>query len=257
MHFYPEQDWTKLSDLTRNCFSFRFCTCRKAMWSPETFGNHCSHGLPSWHPAVRCQTSAITAIVPSCLHRNVQYMYEKAFTHCPTPVAAREAKISVEIKYFMINHRRDQTQLNRSESSTSGYNPPTHVMEKCRLKMMKVHRRQCLCKLQLHLLFPARVLLQQDEPLQHAREWDVFLRCKLRTFRGCQSYGCLIGLETRNCARLARLSHDIDSLKTGSKYRITPSYVELTVPTRTVTGFGSSSSSRVMRNRGYIAGTRK
>jgi hypothetical protein len=64
-------------------------------------------------------------------------------------------------------------------------------------------------------------------------------------------------LEARDCTRLARLSHDIDSLKTGSKYRITPSYAELTVPTRTVTGFGSRSSSIVMRNRGYIAGTRK
>ena len=89
------------------------------MWSPETFGNHWAHGLPSWHPAVGCQTSAVTAIASSCLHRSVQHVYDKAFTHCPTgtPVAAREPKISVEIKYFMIDHRRDQTwdQLNRFE----------------------------------------------------------------------------------------------------------------------------------------------
>jgi hypothetical protein len=46
-------------------------------------------------------------------------MYEKAFTCCPTdtPVAARVPKISVEIKYFMVDHRMDQTcdQVNRSE----------------------------------------------------------------------------------------------------------------------------------------------
>jgi hypothetical protein len=49
-------------------------------------------------------------------------MYEKAFTRYPTgtPVAAREPKISVEIKYYMTDHGRDQTrdQVNRSESST-------------------------------------------------------------------------------------------------------------------------------------------
>jgi hypothetical protein len=37
-------------------------------------------------------------------------MYEKASTCCPTgtPVAAKEPKISVEIKYFMIDHCRDK-----------------------------------------------------------------------------------------------------------------------------------------------------
>ena len=108
MHSYPEQDWTKLPDLTRNCFSFRFCACRKALWSSETLRGHWTHGLPSWHPTVGYQTSAVTVIAPSCLHHNVQHMYEKVFTRCPTgtPVAAREPKMSVEIKYFMFDHRR-------------------------------------------------------------------------------------------------------------------------------------------------------
>ena len=157
----------------------------------------------------------------------------------------------------------DQTRdhVNRFErvQHLSGYNPPTPIIT-WRMQIRNdenTSEAPCLCKLQLHLLLPARILLQQDEPLQHARKRNVFFRCELRTFRGCQSYGCLISLEARDCARLARLSHDIDSLKMGSKYRISPSYVELTVPTRTVTGFGSRSSSRVMRNRGYIAGTRK
>lgn len=116
VHFYPEKDWTKLPDFTRNCFSFRFCTCRKALWSPEMFGSHWTHDLPSWHPAVGFQISAISVISPNCVYRNVQDMYE-VFTRCPTGtlVAAREPKISVEIKHFMIDHRRDQT---------SDYNPP-------------------------------------------------------------------------------------------------------------------------------------
>lgn len=49
-------------------------------------------------------------------------MYEKELTRYPTgtPVAARESKISVEIKYYMTDHGKDQTrdQVNRSESST-------------------------------------------------------------------------------------------------------------------------------------------
>ncbi len=60
----------------------------------------------------------MTVIAPSRLRRNVQHVYEKVFT-CPTgtPVPAREPKINVEIKYFMIDHRSDQTcdQVNRSE----------------------------------------------------------------------------------------------------------------------------------------------
>lgn len=97
---FPEQDWTKILDLIRNCVSFRFCTRRKALWSPETFGGHWAHGLPCRHPAVGYQLLAVTVIAPSCLHRNVQHMYENAFTRCPTgtPVKARELKISVEIK---------------------------------------------------------------------------------------------------------------------------------------------------------------
>src|ERR1700730_2451965 len=56
-------------------------------------------------------------------------------------------------------------------------------------------------KLQLHLLFPARVLLQQNEPFQHARKRNIFFCCKLRTLCGCEPYGCLIGLEARDGAR--------------------------------------------------------
>ena len=260
--YYPEQEWAKLLDIPRNCFSFRICTCRKPLWGSETFGSHRTHGLPSWYPAVGCQKSLVID-APDCPHHSVHYMYEMTFTRCPTrtPVAPREPKI-VEIKFFMIGHRKGQTcdrpfLLGRPIPRVQRQATTGHAG--CRLEIVKIHwsRVPCLCKLQLHLLFPTRVLLQQNEPFQHARKRNEFFRCELRTFCGCQSYGCLIGLKTGNCARLSRLSHDIDSLKTGSEYRITPWCAGLTVPTLTVTGFGSSSSSRVIRNRGYMAGTRK
>lgn len=226
--YYPEQEWAKLPDITRNRFSFRICTCRKPLWGAETFGSHRTHGLPSWYPAVGCQKSLV--IAPDCLHRNVHYMYEMTFTRCPTgtPVAPREPKIGVEIKFFMIDHRMGQTRAcdhsSRTADSERVQRQATTGHAGCRLEIVKIHwsRVPCLCKLQLHLLFPTRVLLQQNEPFQHACKRNEFFRCELRTFCGRQSYGGLIGLKARNRARLSCLSHDVDSLKTGSEYRITP-----------------------------------
>jgi hypothetical protein len=55
--------------------------------------------------------------------------------------------------------------MNRSQMAhelKSDYSPHAG----CEFEMVKIHwsRVPCLCKLQLHLLFPTRVLLQQDEP---------------------------------------------------------------------------------------------
>ena len=166
-HFYPEQVWTKLPDLNRNCLSFRICTCRMVLWSPETFGSHWAHGLPSWHPAVGCQTSAsaVTVIAPSCLHRNVQHMYERCSP--ATRVATREPSIKVEIKHFMVDHRKYQPTIEwfvSREFNVRLQRPTPIITWRMQIKNDEsTSEAPCLCELQLHLL-PARIILSKTNP---------------------------------------------------------------------------------------------
>ena len=68
-------------------------------------------------------------------------------------------------------------------------------------------------KLHLIFLFPSRVLLQDDEALEHVRIGDILLRCQLRTLGRAYAHGRLVRLETRDCPRFASLTYDIKGLK--------------------------------------------
>lgn len=103
--------------------------------------------------------------------------------------------------------------------SSSGYNLSTDVHRGMHIRSDEIHcgRVPYLFKLQLHLLLPAWVLLQQNEPFQYARKRNVLLSCEFRTFGSCQSYRCLIGLEARDCAWFPRLTYDVDGLESGGE----------------------------------------
>ena len=64
------------------------------------------------------------------------------------------------------------------------------------------------------LLLPARVLLQDDEPLQHVREGDVLLRREFRALCRAQPHWGGVRLEARDRSWLAGLADDVDSLET-------------------------------------------
>ena len=73
--------------------------------------------------------------------------------------------------------------------------------------------------LQFHLLFPPWVLLQDNEPLQHVRERNIFFRRKLRPLCRGHSYRCLVRLETGDRAWLPCLTYNVDSLRVGMIFR--------------------------------------
>lgn len=68
--------------------------------------------------------------------------------------------------------------------------------------------------LYVHLVVPlvARVLLQDDKVLEDVRVRDVLLRRELGALCCTETHWCRVCLEARDCARLACLADDIDSL---------------------------------------------
>jgi hypothetical protein len=113
------------------------------------------------------------------------------------------------------------------------------------------------------------VLVQDDESLEHMRVGKVLLGRQLGSLRRSDPDWRLMRDEPRDPARLSGLTDNVHRLmmreKEGTSVRgqqLVKSLIEderwgRTSPTRVVTCIDLSSSSRVMKKRGYIADTRK
>jgi len=113
--------------------------------------------------------------------------------------------------------------------------------------------------LRLHfLVFPALILGKNDKTFQYGGERYVLLRAKLSAFRGSHSYRRLVCLESGYCPWFPGLTYDVNSLSRNAMSITKVSKIlRRTCPTRTVTGKSFKSESKVIRNRGNIAVTKK